>query len=67
MDRSLNRLPLREDVTVVTYRRPPTPYEIRFGEGAIHYRDFTPEECCHEGTRIKKRWFVADDGLRYYG
>jgi hypothetical protein len=35
--------------------------------GATHYRDFSPEECCHKGTRIAKRWFIApDDGLRYY-
>lgn len=60
------RLPVRDEVTTVTYHRPPTPGEVRFGEGATHYRDFDVEECCHPGTRILKRWFVADDGLRYY-
>ena len=62
----MNRLPIRDDVLTLTYHRPPTPSEIRFGHGATHYRDFTPDECCHNGTRILKRWFVADDGLRYY-
>jgi hypothetical protein len=63
----MNRLPIRDDVTSLTYRRPPTQSEIRFGHGATHYRDFEPSECCHKGTRIAKRWFVAsDDGLRYY-
>ena len=62
-----NRLPIRDDVEYVSYHRQPTPSEIRFGLGAIHYRDFEPSECCHKGTRIAKQWFVAsDDGLRYY-
>jgi hypothetical protein len=62
-----NRMSIRGDVKILTYHRPPTKSEIRFGHGAIHYRDFTPEECCFPGTRIPKKWFVAsDDGLRYY-
>jgi hypothetical protein len=59
-------LPLRDDVQTVTYHRAPTAYEIRFGEGATHYADFSPEECCWPGTRIAKQWLRADDGLRYY-
>lgn len=60
-------LPVRDDVTECEYHRPPTEGEIRFGHGATHYRTFPVEECCHPGTRIKKKWFVAkDDGLRYY-
>ncbi len=51
----------------VTYHRSPTASEIRFGYGAIHYRDFTVDECVHKSTRKLKKWFVAkDDGLRYY-
>lgn len=61
-----HRLPLRGDVQAVTYHRAPTPAEVRFGYGATHYRDFAPEECCHPGTRIAKRWILADDGLRYF-
>ncbi len=62
-----SNIPVRDDVTECEYHRPPTKAEIRFGEGATHYRTFTIEECCHKGTRIKKAWFVADDdGLRYY-
>jgi hypothetical protein len=63
----MTRLSIRDDVTVLTYHRPPTASEIRFGHGATHYRDFSPDECCHHGTRIAKRWLIArDDGLRYY-
>lgn len=61
-----NSLPIRDDVRIVTYHRKPTSAEVNRGYGAIHYRDFSPEECCHPGTRILKCWFVADDGLRYY-
>jgi len=60
------QLPIADYVMEVTRRRPPTPSEIRFGHGATHYRDFPVEAVCWEGTRIPKRWFVADDGLRYY-
>lgn len=61
-----HRLPVRPEVEVVTYHRPPTPGEARRGYGATHYRDFPVSEVCHEGTRVLKRWFRADDGLRYY-
>jgi hypothetical protein len=59
-------LPVRHDVTELTYHRKPTTAEIRMGYGAIHYRTFGVDECCNPVTRIAKKWFVADDGLRYY-
>lgn len=62
----LGRLPVRDGVETVEYRRKPTPYEVRIGEGVPHYRVFSVAECCHPGTRYLKRWFIADDGLRYY-
>jgi hypothetical protein len=47
--------------------RAPTKGEIRFGEGATHYRIFTYSEIGHNNKTGKlKQWFVADDGLRYY-
>lgn len=60
------RLPIRADVETVERHRPPTAGEIRFGHGATHYRTFDVADVCWPGTRIPKRWFVADDGLRYY-
>lgn len=59
-------LRVRDDVTKITYHRPPTPGEIKFGEGATHYRDFPVEECCYPDTRIPKHRIKADDGLYYY-
>lgn len=60
------RLSARDDVVSAVYHRKPTGWELRFGYGAIHYRTFPIDKCCRAGTRILKRWFVADDGLRYY-
>lgn len=60
-----SHLPVRDDVTEVVYHRPPTKSEITFGYGATHYRIFSIGECCHKGTRVLKKWLLADDGLRY--
>lgn len=59
-------LPVRADVKEVEYYRGPTKAEIKFGLGDVIRRTFKIEECCKKGTRILKRWFKADDGLRYY-
>lgn len=62
-----NKLPARPEITEAEYHRQPTPGEIAFGHGAIHYRTFPIAECTWPGTRILKAWLVApDDGLRYY-
>jgi hypothetical protein len=59
-------LELVED-TPVTYHREPTAYEISFGYGATHYRDFPFWQCLHPNTGKIKKWLIAsDDGLRYY-
>lgn len=47
--------------------RPPTKGEIKFGEGATHYRNFTLAEIGINKKGDFKKWFIAkDDGLRYY-
>lgn len=48
--------------------RPPTKGEIKFGEGATHYRDFPLSVIgLKKGEAMWKNWFVApDDKLRYY-
>jgi hypothetical protein len=51
---------------LITYHRNPTKSEIKFGYGAIHYRDFDRKECTKPNGDIKQ-WFIAEnDGLRYY-
>jgi hypothetical protein len=56
------------DAGEIVYRRNPTPAEIRFGHGAIHYRTFTlddtPEIFRADGTK-KSRFKALDDGLFY--
>ena len=55
---------------LIEYHRQPTKGEIKFGEGAIHYRDFPIEQILKTdmfGLKRFKKWFVSkDDGLRYY-
>lgn len=48
--------------------RPPTKWEIKFGEGATHYRYFPLSVIgLKKGKAMWKDWFIApDDGLRYY-
>lgn len=58
-------LPLRKDVKVLTYHRKPTAYEIKFGYGATHYRDFPVAECLKKDGLIKKRLKAKNDGLIY--
>ena len=64
--------PIINGVPHVTYHRNPTRAEIKFGEGATHYRDFPLEEVVNRkkntvnGVLVLMKWFVADDGLRYY-
>lgn len=55
---------------LVQYHRNPTKGEIKFGHGAIHYRDFPIEQILKTdmfGLKRFKNWFVSkDDNLRYY-
>ena len=51
----------------ITYHRKPTQSEIKFGEGATHYKDFETCFCWNDKTDMPKRWLVCPyDGLRYY-
>jgi hypothetical protein len=59
-------LPVGYDVETVTYHRPPTASEARFGEGATHYLDVDVDEIINPGTRQLPAWFIGRDGLRYY-
>lgn len=48
----------------ITYWRNPTKWEIKFGEGAIHYRNFLYNEVVKKNGELK-RWFLSEDKLRY--
>lgn len=50
---------------IITGHRNPTKYEIKFGYGAIHYREF-PLSIWVKPDGSLKKWIKADDGLRYY-
>ena len=49
----------------VEYHRKPTAGEIRFGYGAIHYRDFESSEYLKKDGTIKKRIKAQNDDLIY--
>jgi len=50
----------------ITYHRQPTAYELKLGYGATFYRDFRLHQTGITKTGNLKKWFIADDGLRYY-
>lgn len=53
----------------ITYHRQPTTWEINFGEGATHYKDFTFAQAFKwsaAGWDLKKWVKCPIDGLRYY-
>lgn len=50
----------------ITYHRPPTKAEIKFGEGATHYKDFDMDFCLKPDGNYKKWLKCPIDGLRYY-
>lgn len=57
---------LEKGTEKITCWRNPTEYEIKFGEGAIHYRDFTAFEIGRNRKGGLKSWFISpDDKLRY--
>ena len=58
-------LPIRADVTHITYHRKPTASEIKFGYGATHYRDFPVAECLKKDGDLKQRLKAKNDGLIY--
>ena len=52
---------------IIIYHRKPTQGEIKFGEGATHYKDFETCFCWNDKTDMPKRWLICPiDGLRYY-
>lgn len=48
----------------IEYYRQPTKWEIKFGEGDLHYISLIPDECTHEDGSVK-RWVKKGD-IRYY-
>lgn len=51
---------------MITLHRNPTAAEIRFGEGAIHYKDFEYSKLRKLDGTLKLWVKCPYDGLRYY-
>ena len=58
-----NNIPKSNDS--IEYHRKPTAYEIKFGEGATHYKSFDKFYCTDINDNIKKRVICPIDGLTY--
>jgi hypothetical protein len=52
--------------TTIEYWRKPTKEDIKFGFGAIHYRDFSFHDCFDENGNLKQMIKTTDDNLKYY-
>jgi hypothetical protein len=59
------KLPVNKNIQQITYHRNPTAAEIKFGYGAIHYKEFEVGQCLNKDGRIKKRIKCKQDGLMY--
>lgn len=56
---------MNDGVKMYEYHRNPTKQEIKFGEGATHYKSFSGKQCEKPNGDLK-RWLVCPfDGLRY--
>lgn len=58
--------PRTQPTDLITYHRKPTRGEIKFGEGATHYKDFEAQNCMTRFNRLKQWLICPHDGLRYY-
>lgn len=62
----MNKLKPRPDVKTIMAWRQPTAYELKFGEGALHYRVFDISDWLKPDGTLKQwiKWHF--DGCRYY-
>ena len=55
-----------KNINKITYWRRPTKDDIKFGHGAIHYRNFETNLCFDENDNLKLKVRASDDNLVYY-
>ena len=63
---TVNKLPIRPEVTKIVGHRGPTPSEIKFGHGATHYKTFPVDLWKKSDGSIKRFIVCPHDHLRYY-
>lgn len=56
---------INPEIKEITYWRKPTKEEIKFGHGAIHFRDFEIQNCINEEGYIRETLKANDDKLIY--
>lgn len=53
------------NMQTITYHRPPTSSEIKFGYGATHYCDIPVDVCLNKDGKAKK-WLIYYNQRWYY-
>ncbi len=51
---------------ILEYWRNPTAEDIKFGHGALHYREFKFDDCFDKNGYLKLKVKSTDDQLTYY-
>ncbi len=62
----LNKKHFYSKIEFLEYYRKPIKTEVKFGYGALHYRDFEFEKCFDENGILKLKIQASDDNLIYY-
>jgi hypothetical protein len=57
---------IKKGIATLEYWRNPTKGEIKFGYGALHYRDFPIDECFDKDGLLHLKFRAKNDGLLYY-
>lgn len=53
--KTITNLPIHR---VITYHRNPTQWELKFGEGALHYKDFMEVDVWNHKKDKPKAWVI---------
>ncbi len=62
----INKNQFHTQPKVLEYYRDPTKDEIKFGHGALHYREFEFDKCFDEKNNLILKAKVSDDNILYF-
>lgn len=62
----MHKSQVNKKTEVLEYWRNPTKAEIKFGYGALHYRDFDFDDCFNADGFLKLKVKATNDNLIYF-
>ncbi len=62
----INKNQFHTQPKVLEYYRVPTKDEIKFGHGALHYREFEFDKCFDENNNLILKAKASDDNLIHF-